>query len=78
MGVIQTGCRPFPEYTADIRAANSEIRRLSERKGAYIIDINAYLSTYGLLGKDLTTDGVHLNERAYQIWSNEILKRIKL
>jgi lysophospholipase L1-like esterase len=68
----------FPEYTADIRAANSEIRRLSERKGAYIIDINAYLSTYGLLGKDLTTDGVHLNERAYQIWSNEILKRIKL
>ena len=68
----------FPEYTADIRAANFEIRRLSERKGAYIIDINAYLSTYGLLGKDLTTDGVHLNERAYQIWSNEILKRIKL
>ena len=68
----------FPEYPADIRAANSEIRRLSERKGAYIIDINAYLSTHGLLGKDVTTDGVHLNERAYQIWSNEILKRIKL
>jgi lysophospholipase L1-like esterase len=68
----------FPEYTAAIRAANSEIRRLSERKGAYIIDINAYLSTNGLLGKDLTTDGVHLNERAYRIWSNEIFKSIKL
>jgi lysophospholipase L1-like esterase len=68
----------FPEYTADIRAANSEIRRLSERKGAYIIDINDYISTNDLLGKDLTTDGVHLNERAYQIWSNEILKRMRL
>jgi lysophospholipase L1-like esterase len=68
----------FPEYTAEIRAANLEIRRLSERKAAYIIDINAYLSNDGLLGKDLTIDGVHLNERAYQIWSNEILKGIKL
>jgi lysophospholipase L1-like esterase len=68
----------FPEYTADIRAANFEIRRLSERKGAYIIDINAYLSTNGLLGNELTTDGVHFNERAYEIWSNEILKLLKL
>jgi lysophospholipase L1-like esterase len=28
----------FPEYTAEIRAANLEIRRLSERKTAYIIE----------------------------------------
>jgi lysophospholipase L1-like esterase len=68
----------FPEYTTDIRAANLEIRRLSERKGAHIIDINAYLSTNGILVNELTTDGVHFNERAYQIWSNEILKRINL
>jgi lysophospholipase L1-like esterase len=68
----------FPEYIDDIRAANSEIRRLSELKGADIIDINIQLSVNGILNKDLTTDGVHFNQRAYQIWSNEIFKRIKL
>ena len=67
----------FPEYTDDIRAANTEIRRLLERKGAVIIDINAKLSTNGILDRALTTDGIHFNQRAYQIWSNEILKRIE-
>ena len=67
----------FPEYTDDIRAANTEIRRLLERKGADIIDINARFSTNGILDRELTTDGVHFNQRAYQIWSDEILKRIE-
>ena len=67
----------FPEYTNNIRASNLEIMRLSERKGADIIDINSQLSNNGILDKDLTVDGVHFNRRAYQIWSNEILKRIK-
>jgi lysophospholipase L1-like esterase len=66
----------FPEYTDDIRAANSKIRTLSERKGAYIIDINTHLSTDGILNSSFTTDGVHFNKRAYQIWNNEILKKI--
>jgi lysophospholipase L1-like esterase len=67
----------FPQHTDDIRAANAEIRRLSERKGADIIDLNAYVSTNGILDKSLTTDGVHFNQRAYLIWSDEIRKRIK-
>ena len=67
----------FPEYTDDIRAANTEIRRLLERKGADIIDINTRVSTNGILHRELTTDGIHFNQRAYQIWSNEILKRIE-
>jgi lysophospholipase L1-like esterase len=67
----------FPEHTDKIRAVNSEIRRLSEHKGADIIDINAQISTNGILNKDLTTDGVHFNQRAYQIWSDQILKLIK-
>jgi lysophospholipase L1-like esterase len=67
----------FPEYTDDIRAANMEIRRLLEQKGADVIDINARLSTNGILDREVTTDGIHFNQRAYQIWSNEILKRIE-
>jgi lysophospholipase L1-like esterase len=67
----------FPEQTGLIRATNLEIRRLLERRGADIIDLNTYVSTNGILDKDVTTDGVHFNRRAYQIWSNEILKRIK-
>jgi lysophospholipase L1-like esterase len=67
----------FPEHTDNIRAANSEIRRLSERKGAVIIDLNSQISANGILDKDLTTDGIHFNQRAYQIWVSEILKRIE-
>jgi len=66
----------FPEYTDKIRAVNSEIRRLSELKGADIIDINTYLSNDGLLSYQFTTDGIHFNRRAYQIWGDEIRKRM--
>ena len=66
----------FPEYTDNIRIANSEIRRLSERKGADIIDINSRLSNTGILEKELPTDGVHCTQRSYHHGVDEILKRI--
>jgi alpha-glucosidase len=64
----------FAEHTDMIRATNSEIRRLLEGRGADVIDLNTYISPNGILDKGLTTDGVHFNRRAYQIWSGEILK----
>jgi len=67
----------FREHSDSIRAANIEIKRLLKQKGADIIDINSLLSTDGILDRESTTDGVHFNQRAYQIWSNEILKRIE-
>jgi lysophospholipase L1-like esterase len=67
----------FSEHTDNIRAANSEVRRLSERKGAVIIDLNTQISTDGILHKDLTTDGIHFNHRAYQIWGSEIIKHVE-
>jgi lysophospholipase L1-like esterase len=67
----------FPEYTNDIQAANSQIEKLAKRRNADIIDINTYISTNGILNKDLTVDGIHFSQRAYQIWSNEIRKLIK-
>src|SRR5262249_14837963 len=66
----------FAEHTDIIRATNLEIRRLLERRGADIIDLNTYLSTNGILDKTVTTDGVHFNRLAYRIWRNEILNRI--
>jgi lysophospholipase L1-like esterase len=66
------------EHTDKIRAVNSEIRILSEHKGADIIDLNSQLSNDGILAKDLTTNGLHLNQRAYQIWGDQILKTYKI
>jgi len=67
----------FREDAGNITAANREIKRLAEQKGADIIDINSLLSTNGILHRELTTDGVHFNQKAYQIWSSEILKHIE-
>jgi lysophospholipase L1-like esterase len=67
----------FPQYIDNIRAANSEIEKLAKQKGAKIIDLNAFISTNGILDKDLTVDGIHFSQRAYQIWSKEINKIIK-
>jgi lysophospholipase L1-like esterase len=68
----------FAKHTEKIRAANLEIQKLADKKGAKIIDINPRISTNGLLDRDLSIDGIHLNGRAYAIWAEEILKRVKL
>lgn len=67
----------FPYDTEQIRAANVEIRKLSERRGADLIDINPEIATDGVLRTEFTRDGIHLTERGYQVWTGEISKHLK-
>jgi lysophospholipase L1-like esterase len=66
----------FPKDVSNIEAANLEIKRLSEIKGADIIDINPILSKNGILNRNFTHDGIHFNERAYRIWTDQIAKYV--
>jgi lysophospholipase L1-like esterase len=68
----------FLKYASNIEAANLEIKRLSEMKGANIIDINPILSTNGILNKGFTQDGIHFNEHAYRIWTDQIARYVNL
>jgi lysophospholipase L1-like esterase len=68
----------FPNDSDLISEFNTEIVKLSNRSDWIVVDLNPYISKDAILLSSFTTDGVHFNERAYQIWRDEILKRTKL
>jgi lysophospholipase L1-like esterase len=72
---------PYTSFSIDsnqISALNTEIVKLSGQSSSnLLLDLNPYISTNGVLLPNFTTDGVHFNDRAYQIWRDEILKLIK-
>jgi lysophospholipase L1-like esterase len=68
----------FPNDSGLISELNTEIVKLSNRSDWIVVDLNPYISKDAILLPSFTTDGVHFNERAYQIWRDEILKRTKL
>lgn len=56
-----------------INGINDEIRALSNNRDIYYIDINAYFSDAdGYLDPDLSVDGCHLTEEAYNEWMTYI------
>jgi lysophospholipase L1-like esterase len=73
---------PYTSFSNDsnqISALNTVIVKLSGQSSStnLLLDLNPYISTNGVLLPNFTTDGVHFNDRAYQIWRDEILKLIK-
>ena len=56
-----------------INKINDEIRALSNNRDIFYIDINAYFSdANGYLDHNLSVDGCHLTEEAYQEWMTYI------
>jgi lysophospholipase L1-like esterase len=67
----------FSQDTEKISALNAEIAKLSVRHNAIIIDLNPYIASKGILLPGFTTDGLHLNRHAYQIWAEQLLFSVK-
>jgi len=62
----------------DILKANVFIKLLASRKRLVYIDLyNFFSDENGELKEEYTTDGIHINEKAYSIWSNIIKKYIE-
>lgn len=59
-------------FTDKIEAANSTIASLAESRGLTVIDLNPKLASEGIRNAEMTTDGIHFNVKACQIWSDEI------
>lgn len=62
------------EITNDrIRHLNSQIQAIAQAEGAQYLDIySKFIDFQGNLRPELTTDGLHLNYRGYQVWQGEI------
>jgi lysophospholipase L1-like esterase len=62
------------DYNTNLKidSLNSFLSGLATKKDILYLDLNKLLSEKKRLRKDFTTDGTHINKRAYEIWINEI------
>ncbi len=52
-----------------IRYLNEQIAAIAEQEGANYLDLHSFFTdAQGNLNLDLTTDGLHLNRRGYEVW----------
>ncbi len=60
-----------------IPAVNARLQRISEEKGITFLNLFPHFTLPGthVLRPSLTTDGLHLNENGYEIWSRLIRER---
>ena len=56
-----------------IRYLNSQIQAIAQTEGAEYLDIySKFVDSYGNLRPELTTDGLHLSDRGYEVWQAEL------
>lgn len=55
-----------------VLALNNLLKSYCKEDNIKFLDLNPYLCEKGLLKEHLTTDGLHLNTHAYEIWSENI------
>lgn len=60
------------EKNAEIQELNELLAGFAKEQSIQFLDINALVSTDGLLRDELTFDGVHLNARGYSYWVSEV------
>ncbi|MBU3179023.1 SGNH hydrolase [Clostridium estertheticum] len=60
----------------DILILNQEIKNLADKYKIYYIDVNSYLIEDNQLPTKYSVDGIHLNDKAYEVWVNIIKKYI--
>jgi lysophospholipase L1-like esterase len=79
--LLDSGISPIVQatlYVSDqklndkVRALNAMTRAWCAEKSVRYIDLNDVLSADGMLRPRLTSDGIHLNEEAYRLWSEVI------
>ena len=56
-----------------IRKINRSLKALADAEGAFFLNLYPlFTDAQGFLRSDLSTDGLHLNDKGYQVWSTAI------
>lgn len=69
--------------TADLKLNTQQVNDIIKRNGSdgiyTTIDLHsAFTNNQGLMRQELTTDGIHLNDRGYKIWTNFVDAQVRL
>ncbi len=63
----------MPAVNKKVNTLNQMIKEYCETKDIQMIDFNsAFSNEKGLLKEDLTTDGLHLGQKAYKVWAYKL------
>ena len=62
---------------SQVDSLNNYLSTLAIKKGVNYIDLNQYFLENGKLKKELSSDGFHLNDHGYKIWTREVDKILK-
>lgn len=65
----------MPTVNKKVLKLNNLLRNYSDEDKLDFLDLNPLLCQNGLLKENYTTDGLHLNSKAYTLWSNEIKEK---
>jgi lysophospholipase L1-like esterase len=56
-----------------IRNLNQQIAAIAQQEGVGYLNLNAlFTDTQGQMRQDLTTDGIHLTRRGYEVWQDAL------
>ncbi len=67
----------MPAINKKVTLFNQMVQNYCDDKGIVVINFNeAFVDEEGLLRQDLTTDGLHLGQKAYKAWAYK-LKQLK-
>lgn len=66
-----------PKAGEIVLAANPLLRSLAQERGAVWFDINDKLAPGGKVTKEIFPDGLHLNDKGYEIWASELESVLK-
>ena len=67
---------PSADKNKKVKKVNAMISRYCSEHQIDYLDLNSVLSTDGYLKKELTTDGTHLKQPAYDLWAELIKKEL--
>ncbi|MDZ7725297.1 MAG: GDSL-type esterase/lipase family protein [candidate division KSB1 bacterium] len=66
-----------PENNAHVRLLNQLLKTFCREHDVHFIDLNAHMSGANGLNAEYTTDGTHLTEQGYEVWSDVLREFIK-
>jgi lysophospholipase L1-like esterase len=74
LGVFPRGAEPTSDYREPIRQINELIANLDDGEYVRFMDIGEhFLAPDETLPEDIMPDGLHPNERGYQIWADAVM-----
>jgi lysophospholipase L1-like esterase len=62
----------YKSFNDEVDTLNVLVRQYAAQRDFVFLDINRHLSYNGALKRDCTHDGVHLNQKAYALWAQQL------